>query len=40
MNLLSVGAAYGVMALFAGGGWFGSDLWGSTARRRWRRSSP
>jgi putative drug exporter of the RND superfamily len=28
MNLLSVGAAYGVMALFAGGGWFGSDLLG------------
>jgi putative drug exporter of the RND superfamily len=28
MNLLSVGAAYGVMALFAGGGWFGSELLG------------
>jgi RND superfamily putative drug exporter len=28
MNLLSVGAAYGVMALFAGGGWFGSNLLG------------
>jgi putative drug exporter of the RND superfamily len=28
MNLMSVGAAYGVMALFAGGGWFGSDLLG------------
>jgi putative drug exporter of the RND superfamily len=28
MNLLSVGAAYGVMALFAGGGWFGADLLG------------
>jgi RND superfamily putative drug exporter len=28
MNLLSVGAAYGVMALFAGGGWFGSGLLG------------
>jgi len=28
MNLLSVGAAYGVMALFAGGGWFGSSLLG------------
>jgi putative drug exporter of the RND superfamily len=28
MNLLSVGAAYGVMALFAGSGWFGSDLLG------------
>jgi putative drug exporter of the RND superfamily len=28
MNLLSVGAAYGVMSLFAGGGWFGADLLG------------
>ena len=28
MNLLSVGAAYGVMALFAGGGWFGANLLG------------
>jgi RND superfamily putative drug exporter len=28
MNLLSVGAAYGVMAVFAGGGWFGSELLG------------
>jgi RND superfamily putative drug exporter len=28
MNLLSVGAAYGVMTLFANGGWFGSDLLG------------
>jgi hypothetical protein len=28
MTLLSVGAAYGVMALFAGGGWFGSELLG------------
>jgi putative drug exporter of the RND superfamily len=28
MNLLSVGAAYGVMALFAGGGWFGAELLG------------
>jgi RND superfamily putative drug exporter len=28
MNLLSVGAAYGVMALFAGGGWFGASLLG------------
>jgi RND superfamily putative drug exporter len=28
MNLLSVAAAYGVMALFAGGGWFGSELLG------------
>jgi RND superfamily putative drug exporter len=28
MNLLSVGAAYGVMSLFAGAGWFGSDLLG------------
>ena len=31
MNLLSVGAAYGVMALFAGGGWFGSLLGIDTA---------
>jgi RND superfamily putative drug exporter len=28
MNLLSVGAAYGVMSLFAGGGWFGAELVG------------
>jgi len=28
MNVLSVGAAYGVIALFAGGGWFGSELLG------------
>jgi putative drug exporter of the RND superfamily len=28
MNLLSVGAAYGVMTLFASGGWFGSELLG------------
>jgi RND superfamily putative drug exporter len=28
MNLLSVGAAYGVTALFANGGWFGSSLLG------------
>jgi RND superfamily putative drug exporter len=28
MNLLSVGAAYGVMALFANGGWFGASLLG------------
>jgi RND superfamily putative drug exporter len=28
MNLLSVGAAYGVMALFAGGDWFGAELLG------------
>jgi len=31
MNLLSVGAAYGVMALFAGGGWFGNLLGIDTA---------
>ena len=31
MNLLSVGAAYGVMALFASGGWFGSLLGIDTA---------
>jgi putative drug exporter of the RND superfamily len=31
MNLLSVGAAYGVMTLFAGGGWFGSDMLGIDA---------
>ena len=28
MNLLSVGAAYGVITLFASGGWFGSELLG------------
>jgi putative drug exporter of the RND superfamily len=28
MNVLSVAAAYGVIALFAGGGWFGSELLG------------
>jgi putative drug exporter of the RND superfamily len=28
MNVLSVGAAYGVMSLFAGGGWFGAELLG------------
>jgi RND superfamily putative drug exporter len=28
MNLLSVGAAFGVMSLFAGGGWFGAELLG------------
>ena len=38
MNLLSIGAAYGVVALLAEGGWAGS--WsGSTRRRRCRRSS-
>jgi putative drug exporter of the RND superfamily len=28
MNVLSVAAAYGVIALFAGGGWFGAELLG------------
>ena len=28
MNLLSVGAAYGVMTVFAGGDWFGAELLG------------
>ena len=33
MNILSIGAAYGVMALAANGGWFGEPP-GSTTRRR------
>jgi RND superfamily putative drug exporter len=39
MNLLSMAAAYGVVALVADGG-FAGGLVGSTLRRRCRRSSP
>jgi RND superfamily putative drug exporter len=39
MNVLSIGAAYGVVALALQGGWFGG-CWASTRPRRCRPSSP